>query len=401
VQKMERAIHTNLNLKSPTSKDRNNESFSSPHHLTSDKPNKPQPHHAMRPNGLRALHHDPTSELRTFGAHNFFNRETKNDNIQKLTINSNSRVSPLLNMDTEHKHNPEHSDITKSTRSFSDSASSSLGGNGNYYNMINNYKAHSFHVATPTPSPSSSKSTLNNKAGLLFHHPQKTTTSAINPPQTLSNLTKKLRTSLSKPICLLRRKCPCNDKKSVQVKGDTRINSPRPKSSPRQPQTLSHNQIHNGSLNHKASPPPKELKSQRLFQFQPAMNQARRPSNECFTFPLVMATANSTKSAKPHQILLNVVHEEEDTPPRESLHVFQPPSPSKSHAMDDDAASDASSDLFEIESFSTQPTALPYPIITPSVAQCPETTDHEFFLAADAGSSLWRRLRDTEVLPPL
>ncbi|XP_047149029.1 protein PHYTOCHROME KINASE SUBSTRATE 4-like [Vigna umbellata] len=402
---MERAIHTNLNPKSPTSKHRNSESFSSLHHLSSDKPNKSEPHHAMKPNEVRTLLHDPTSELRTFAAHKYFNH----DNFQRVTINSNSRVSPLLNMDTEHKHSvPEQGDIiTKSTRSFSDSASSSVvGGNGNCNNniIINNYKAHSFHLATPTtPSPSSSKSTLNNKAGLLFHHPRKNPISVLNPPQTSSNLTQKLRTSLSKPIWLLRRKCPCNDKKSVQVKANTQKNSAKPKTSPPQPQTLSPNQIHKGSLNHKASPPTspssnKELKSQRLFQFQPAMNQSRRPSKEGFTFPLAMA-ANSTK---PHQVLLNVVHEEEDATPRESLHVFQPPSPSKSHAMmDDDAASDASSDLFEIESFCTQTTTtLPCPIVTPSVAQCHETTDHEFFFAADAGSSLWRRLRDTEVLPP-
>ncbi|CAJ1947694.1 unnamed protein product [Sphenostylis stenocarpa] len=412
---MERAIHTNLNPNSP-----NNVSFSSPHHPTPDPPKKSEPHHAMRPNGLRALDHDPTSDLSTFGAHKYFNHGTNNDNIQRVTINGNSRVSPLLNLDTEHKHSPEQGDITKSTRSsFSNSASSSVGGNGNYNNMINNYKAHSFHVATPTPPPSSSKSTLNNKAGLLFHHPQKNTISVINPPQTSSNLTKKLRTSsnltkklrtsLSKSIWLLRRKCPCSDKKSVQVKGNTKNYSPKPKTSPSQTQTLTHNQIYKDSLNHKAAAPPsssnKELKSQSLFHHHhpPAMNQARRPPSEGgFAFPLVMAT-NSTKPTNPHQVLLNVVHEEEDTTPRESLHVFQPPSPSKSRAMDDDAASDASSDLFEIESFSTQTTTLPYPITTPSIALCHETTDHEFFFTADAGCSLWRRrrLRDTEVLPPL
>ncbi|XP_027923901.1 protein PHYTOCHROME KINASE SUBSTRATE 4-like [Vigna unguiculata] len=391
---MERAIHTNLNPKSPTSKPRNNESFPSLHHLSSHKPNKSEPHH----NEVATLHHDPTSELRTFGAHKYFNH----DNFQKVTINSNSRVSPLLNIDTEHKHN-----LPQQT-SFSDSASSSvLAGHGNcnnnniINNNINNYKAHSFHVATPTtPSPSSSKPTLNNKAGLLFHHPQKNPISVLNPPQTSSNLTHKLRTSLSKPIWLFRRKCPCNDKKSVQVKANTKKNSAKPKTSPPQPQTtLSPNQIHKGSFNHKASPPTsssnKDLKSQRLFQIQPAMNQSKSPSKESFTFRSAMATI----PAKP----LNVVHEEEDTAPRESLHVFQPLSPSKSHAMvDDDAASDASSDLFEIESFCTQPTAtLPCPIVTPSVAECHETTDHEFFFAVDAGSSLWRRLRDTEVLPPL
>ncbi|XP_020208879.1 protein PHYTOCHROME KINASE SUBSTRATE 4 [Cajanus cajan] len=374
---------SNLNPKSPT-KDRN-AYFSSPH-LTHDQPNKFEPHHS----GLRALDH----EVNDFDAYNkYFNQVSNNDSIQKVTIN---RVSPLLNMDTEHKHkhNPEQGDITKSTRSFSYSASSSLGvGGGNRNNMImmNNHKAHSFHAATSTPPPpSSSKSTLNNKAGLLFHHPQKPTTiSATKPPhQTSSNLTKKLRTSLSKPIWLLRRKCPCNDRKSVQVKGNTNTNTnkntPKAKTpTTPQPQTLSHKH----SLNHKTKSN-KEVKSQsqRLFQFQSAMNQARRPTSEGFTFPLFLAS-NSNNPTKPHhQVLLNVVHEEEDTTPRESLHVFQPPSPPKSRAMDDDAASDASSDLFEIESFSTQTTT--YPIITPSsISQCHQTTDHEFFFAADAGSS--------------
>ena len=227
---MERAIPTNLNPKSsPTFKDRS-VSFSSPHHLTPDQPNKSEPPHAMmmRPNdGLRTLDPDPiTSELSTFGAHRYFNQGTNNNNdntIQKATINSNSRVSPLLNMDTEHKHNnqvQEQGDITKSTRSFSYSASSSVGGKNGNHNMINNnnnYKAHSFHVATPTPPPpssSSSKSTLSNKAGLLFQHPERSKIS-VKPPQTSSNLTEKLKTSLSKPIWLLRRKCPCNDKKST------------------------------------------------------------------------------------------------------------------------------------------------------------------------------------------
>ncbi|KAL2335161.1 hypothetical protein Fmac_016374 [Flemingia macrophylla] len=396
---MERPIHTDLNPNSPT-KDRN-VSFSSPH-LTHDQPNKCEPHYG----GLRAQDH----VVNTFDAHKYFNQVSNNDSIQKVTIN---RVSPLTIQDTEHhKHNPEHGDdITKSTRSFSYSVSSSLGG-GNHSNMImiNSHRAHSFHASTPTQPPpnSSSKSTLNNKAGLLFHHPQKpTTTSATNPPpRTSSNLTKKLRTSLSKPFWLLRRKCPCNDRKSVQVKGNknkntnTKTNTPRAKTPTPQPKILSHKD----SLNHKTPTPKsnKEVKSQSqsLVQFHPAMNQARRPTSEGFTFPLYFST-NSNNPTKPHhhQVLLNVVQEEEDTTPCESLHVFQPPSPPKSRAMDDDAASDASSDLFEIESFSTQNTT--YPTITSSIAPCHETTDHELFFSADVGSSMWRRLRDTEVLPPL
>ncbi|KAG5028572.1 hypothetical protein JHK87_012086 [Glycine soja] len=275
----------------------------------------------MKSNELRAVDHDPiTSELSTFGAHKYFNQGTINDtNIQKVTINSNSRVSPLLNMDTEQKHNQEQGDITK--WSFSHSSSSSVGGIGNGNHNNNNYNAHSFHVATPTPPPSSSKSTLNNKAGLLLHHPQ-TSKISVKPPQTSSNLTKKLKTSLSKPIWLLRRKCPCKDKKSVQVKVNINTNknknrnTPKPRTPPPQPKTLSHNQIHKDSLNHKAPPPPpssnKKVKAQRLFQFQPSMNQLRKTSSEGFTFPLFLAT-NSTNPTKPHHpVHLNVVHEEED-----------------------------------------------------------------------------------------
>ncbi|XP_027359553.1 protein PHYTOCHROME KINASE SUBSTRATE 4-like [Abrus precatorius] len=394
---MERAIPTNLKPKSPNLRDRN-ASFLSPR-PTPHQPDKSEPHHAMRPIGFRTLDHDSTSEHSTFHAHKYFNQGTNNDNIQKVNINSNSRVSPLLNLDTEHKHNQEQGDITKSTRSFSYSASSSLGGYANA--NINNYKAHSFHVATPTtPSSSSSKASLNNKAGLLFH-PQ-TSAISVNPPQSPSDLSKKIRTSLSKPIWLLRRNCPCNDKKSVQVKKNT----PKPKTPAttqtpptQQPQILS---SHKDSMNHKTPQTSnKEVNSQRLFQFQPSMNQVPRPLSEGFTFPLFLATNSTTKP----QVLLNVVHEEEDTPSRDSLQVFQPSSPPKSRAMDDDAASDASSDLFEIESFSTQTTTLPYPITT-SIAECHQTSEtsaiHDFFFAADAGNNLWwrRRLRDIEMPPP-
>ena len=73
---------------------------------------------------------------------------------------------------------------------------------------------------------------------------------------------------------------------------------PKPRTPPPQPKTLSHNQIHKDSLNHKAPPPPpssnKKVKAQRLFQFQPSMNQLRKTSSEGFTFPLFLATNSTT-----------------------------------------------------------------------------------------------------------
>ncbi|XP_061370501.1 protein PHYTOCHROME KINASE SUBSTRATE 4-like [Gastrolobium bilobum] len=254
------------------------------------------------------LDHDSISEVSIFHAH----KETtnNNNNIQKVAINNNTRVYPLVNMGNKYKHNDQEQGdhATKTKRSHSYSASSYVGA----YTNIKNFKAHSFHVPTPTLSSSSSSYARSN-----------------------SDLSKKIKASLSKPIWLLQRRCPCSGENSVQVKQNT----PKPKtpttSKPKPtPQSLSQNQISKLKKDHMVT-----LNTQR---FQHAMNHVRRPFNEAFTFPLLLA--------KPKD-LLNVVHEGEDQP-RDSLQVFLPQSNAKSRDMDDDAASDTSSDLFEIENFS-------------------------------------------------
>ncbi|KAF7819205.1 protein PHYTOCHROME KINASE SUBSTRATE 4 [Senna tora] len=417
-----KTFHGNLTPpKSPALRDRD-ASFSS--YLRPDEPITCQRHLTIGQGRCRAL---DDSELSIFDAHKYFNEATNND-MQKVTISSNSRVSPLLNLNVD--HNPERGDIAAEARRYS-SASSSVDG----YANIRNYRARSFHAATPTAC---SEASWNSQTGLLSHPPGAIPVSMRNPPHP-SDPHRKFRDSLYKPIWLFRRKCPCSGKKSVEVKDNTlehKAHEMPQTPPPPLPPRLSHNQITRDSLNLKRqqdldSPNPKmpidkftmnvettvankpetqktpithsnnwvvdqKPRDQELFvaksqRFQPTETQVPtilqsqrvlasvRPFTDGFTFP-VLNPHSAISSIK--QQNLNEVDEE---PPRESLEVFRasdiepesvsrkpiidrdrqnfpfPPSP-KSRIIDDDVASDASSDLFEIESFSTQ-TASSYPIM--------------------------------------
>ncbi|XP_004493292.1 protein PHYTOCHROME KINASE SUBSTRATE 4 [Cicer arietinum] len=328
--------------KSPILRDRD-ASFSS--HLTPQKPNLCQPHN----HNHRDLLDDPTSELSIFDAHKYFNEVTNNDNVQKVTIGSNnhsSRVSPVVvnvNTETEHIVIPD----TPTTRYSS--ASSTVDG----YSNIRNYKARSFHAATPTAS---SEASWNSQQGLLSHPPGAISVNIKNPSNPNSNNnSNKPKTSLSKPIWLFRRKCPCTGKKSVQV--NEKKSTELPKNRIKIPSPVS------------PSPPPMDnwdqtpnhvvTKSQR---FQPVVTTVRVPFTDGFTFPVLNSNSTSTTVKPKNGVVL-------EDPPRDSLEVFRPPEevafdaktlnfpfpPAMSRIIvdDGDAASDASSDLFEIESFST------------------------------------------------
>ncbi|KAL5059076.1 hypothetical protein RYX36_030680 [Vicia faba] len=333
----------NLPPKSPILRDRA-ASFSS--YLNPQKPN------------TRTLE-DPTSELSIFDAHKYFNEVTNNDNIQKVTIssnnnnnnsNNNSRVSPVVvnvNNETENIVIPDNTRYS--------SASSTV----DSYSNIRNYRARSFHSATPTAS---SEASWNSQQGLLSHPAGAISINIKNPsnPNPNNNNNNTFRTSLSKPIWLLRRKCPCTGKKSVQVREKkstelpkSTIKIPSPVSpSPSPPPPLPMN-------NYMDQTPTLVTKSQR---FQPVVTTVRVPYTDGFTFPVLNPNTTSTTAKHKNGIVL-------DDPPRESLEVFQPPDeikvdmkslnfpfppPMSRIVVDDgDAASDASSDLFEIESFST------------------------------------------------
>ncbi|KAK7336368.1 hypothetical protein VNO77_16906 [Canavalia gladiata] len=300
---------------------------------------------------------DSTSELSIFDAHKYFNEVASTDNnIHKVTISSNSRVSPMDNI-------PERGDVitettTTATTTRYSSASSSVDG----YANTRNYRARSFHAATPTAS---SEASWNSQAGLLSHPPGAIPVSMKNP----QNPNNKLRTSLSKPIWLLRRKCPCTGKKSVQVKEIT----PEPKTTI---ERQDHSEINvrnhitpNNWVVDQTAATFIAAKSQRFHNHNShrLVSSVRVPFTDGFTFPVLNPNASITKLKVSNGVI-------EEDPPRDSLEVFRPPDDviepkplnfpflPKLRAIDDDAASDASSDLFEIESFSTT-TQSTYPVV--------------------------------------
>lgn len=240
-----------------------------------------------------------------------------------------------------------------------------------------NFRTRSFH-ATPTAS---SEASWNSQTGLL-----------ANPPGSagvhLRNLSDSKKRSSVARKWIFGRKCCCNGKKSVQVKEAVTSDSEHG--------TAENNNNNNGGGkanylyaksrdSYKPKPPPSDIMEIHQHKVMaPSPVRLLPPENTDpprqqrisasgrtfvdgsggFSFPILNTSAQVTKS-KP--VLKPMINPLED-PPRESLEVFQPMqemcrahfnSGSPIARVDDDVASDASSDLFEIESFSTQTTSYP------------------------------------------
>ena len=326
----------------------------------------------------------------------------------------NKRVSPVTNLELL----SERYDFSSVPR-FSSASSSVVDGYGR------NYRARSFH-ATPTAS---SEASWNSQTGLLSNPPGAIAVSMRNPP----------RNDDKKKGCgtkwLLGRKCPCSGKKSVQIEeklseartpsriSHTRVSSDLKKKIQNQIPTTVENPIekslaapdwlerrevipstHRISLDNKLERREVIPNSLRIsadnnrfpssLSHQLVVASARPFSTDTtagFSFPVQSQTPPPTKLVLPSATYNPPLED----PPRHSLEVFRPaddPIPTKSISdlhrrqsftvIDDDMASDASSDLFEIESFSTQ---------TTSYAMCPNLRDS----LDDASSFNARRLAAT------
>ncbi|KAF5750349.1 hypothetical protein HS088_TW03G00685 [Tripterygium wilfordii] len=296
------------------------------------------------------------SEISIFDAQEYFNENNVND--PKPT----KKVSPINGVNL--KRSPEVPRLS--------SAPSSVDG-------YRNYRVRSFN-ATPTAS---SEASWNSQTGLLSNPPGAIAVSIRNPPST----DKKTGSSAK---WIFRRKCPCSGKKSVQV--EEHINPSEPKITiPRLKETCTSkprtdSPIENSALRILGAPRREDIPSVRRISaenhFASNLTKHERilPSGRAFndggsgfTFPILS-----------HQkLVLNGSDTPplDQDPPRESLEVFRPkdelvsttvsgiitrrsftfPTSPKSRMVptDDDMASDASSDLFEIESFSTQTTSYP------------------------------------------
>ncbi|KAK7396073.1 hypothetical protein VNO78_16818 [Psophocarpus tetragonolobus] len=287
---------------------------------------------------------DSNKELSIFDAHKYFNDD--NNNVQKVSI---SRVSPMERI-------PERVDVVSTEATRYSSASSSV----DSYAHLRNYRARSFHAATPTAS---SEASWNSQTGLLSHPPGAIPVSMQNP-KNLQN------PKISKSNWLLRRKCPCTGKKSVQIKESTQGSKSQIS---QQERDYEHHNIRNHitANNWILNPTPAPIipapatttivaaKSQRFHNANSlrVVSSTRVPLSDGFTFPVLNPNNPITKLKISNSLA-------EEDPPRDSLEVFRPPDeaspkalnfsfPAKARVVEDDAESDASSDLFEIESFST------------------------------------------------
>ncbi|KAJ6996772.1 protein PHYTOCHROME KINASE SUBSTRATE 4-like [Populus alba x Populus x berolinensis] len=336
------------------------------------------------------------SEISIFDAQKYFNESGSDPRLSK-------RVSPV---NAKLERVSERYDFPSVPRLSS--ASSSVDGYGR------NYRARSFH-ATPTAS---SEASWNSQAGLLSNPPGAIAVSMRNQPRNDD----KRRGSGTK--WLLRRKCPCSGKKSVQIE--------EKQSEPRTPSRISHTKglpvdlkkqiqiptpVENPIENSSATPDwlgrreaipnthriladnnrfPSGLSHQRVVA---STRPFSTDTTAGFSFPILSQTPPPMKLVLPS----TTYNPPLEDPPRESLEVFRPaegPVPTKSISdlqrrqsftvVDDDMASDASSDLFEIESFSTQTTSYAmYPNHRDSLDDAPSFNTRR--LAATSGGDLYCR----------
>ncbi|KAF3956951.1 hypothetical protein CMV_017984 [Castanea mollissima] len=280
-------------------------------------------------------------EIGIFDARKYFNESS---NIEAEKVSYNSRVSPVINVNAMNlEHNSEQFDLSAAPNRFS-SASSSVDG----YINARNYMARA--TATPTAS---SEASWNSKTGLLSNPP-----CAI--PVSMRNAQKK-----SSSRWFFCRKCPCTGKKSVQVQEKAHLPAPTP--------SLSHKHCHRsstGAMNPKRQTPQKTrsdnmwINTPSFFPLQmqgqhsvvrasgkPFINTDHSANN--FTFPILNPSSSSSSSLGAR---LPARHESSSISTIQSIRKsFTLTSPNKSSIMidDEEVASDTSSDLFEIESFST------------------------------------------------
>ncbi|KAJ6678109.1 PROTEIN PHYTOCHROME KINASE SUBSTRATE 1-RELATED [Salix viminalis] len=326
------------------------------------------------------------SEICIFDAQSYYFNESGSDH--KL----NKRVSPA---NANPERISERYDFSSVPR-FSSGSTSVVDGYGR------NYSARSIH-ATPTAS---SEASWNSQTGLLSNPPGAVAVSMRNPPRNDGNK------KGSGTKWLLGIKCPCSGKKSVQIEEKL--------SEARTPSRISHakvcsdlkRQVQNQTPitaekclatpdwleRREVIPTTRRISADNKLQrrevipnshrilednnqfpsgssHQLVVASARPFSTSGFSFPVLIQTPPPRKLVLPSAATYNPPLED---PPRDSLDVFRPgddPIPTKSNSdlhrrqsftvIDDGMASDASSDLFEIESFSTQT----------SYAMCPNRRD--------------------------
>lgn len=238
-------------------------------------------------------------------------------------------------------------------------------------NNNNHYRARSFH-ATPTAS---SEASWNSQTGLLANPPgslginiknlsANSNTSSNDDNGNHNNINTSGKWTRVCPKWLIpSRKCPCSGKKSVQV--EERIDSKTPRNrivdlrrsnssngtqSQSNPSSFYSTRQNSPTISGSTPQDPINLMANGLL---PVSTSISTSTSNGFTFPILEDKPVAVKK------MFNVIasNPNQQDPHRDSLEVFQPRShsspKSRRASYEDENVSDCSSDLFEIESFST------------------------------------------------
>lgn len=309
------------------------------------------------------------SEINVFDAKKYFS-----DSTDWKELGNRSLFPAII-----HGNNQNGSCDLSEINRFSSVSSVEAGGFGR------NVKAGSLH-ATPTAS---SEASWNSQTGLLSNPPGAIAVSLKN----VSGDLEKRRGSASAAAkwFFCRSKCPCSGKKSVQVEEAIRNGHND------QQKIVLEERNQNLALKVQVSPPETGhgvLLSPGLRR--PFAGENPLASSGGFSFPILNPSSQAAGTpVAVAKMTIKTSDIEDQIPPKNSLEIFQPPISRKSldaiqlspqprggggvdsrdrragnfgfpgspisrvTATDDDVGSDASSDLFEIESFSTQTTSYP------------------------------------------
>jgi hypothetical protein len=266
-------------------------------------------------------------EISIFDAHKYFSESSK------VSCNI-GRVSPAFNVNLVNlKRNSDRFDLSAVPTRFS-----WMEGYHNGNNTVANYRE------TPTAS---SEASWNSRSGLLTNPP-----GAIPLSVHTHHRDEKKKKGSSRRWAVFRRKCPCSGRKSVQVA--------EPKKTP-------------------PPPPPPQLPLERQNPAISVEKISRVVSEKASNKSLFPTPTDHLGTTTASAFSFPILNPSSSDPPGISLQVFRPPSITNSARMmdngdDEEVASNTSSDLFEIESFSAYPTKSGVSAMTPASASASAST---------------------------
>ncbi|XP_023521816.1 protein PHYTOCHROME KINASE SUBSTRATE 4-like [Cucurbita pepo subsp. pepo] len=354
------------------------------------------PHHFL----ARCTIVDDSSELSIFDAKKYFN-EVSTNNINKVSPVTSIDPMLMLKGQSEDQDSDKDSELSRSkpwtcggvTPPSSVVASKFSPVVASIDGYRQSYRARSFHSTTPTAS---SEASWNSQTGLLSNPPGAISVSVLRGDSSPHSQKKTRKPPMSSSITgrwiFGSSKCPCIGKKSVQVHESKVILDPKARPYINNNNTTKDKDNYSES---ECSSWSKKTSSDNTMFLQHSDNNVIWSTQKCvppnlllqgpttqrviastsFSFPILKNKSNSNN--EDHFSIRSINPVLIQDPPRDSLEVFKPSSVKDGNGDNDlksrilanvavtggnatiisdidDMASDASSDLFEIESFSTQ-----------------------------------------------